>query len=273
MTNLRAIPPELDRSVVADIDARLSQAEHEHNVKLLLAIESGSRAWGFPSPDSDYDCRFVFARPRDDYLALFQKRDVIETPMTPVLDVNGWDLPKALRLLLNGNAVIIEWLTSPIIYQADSAFRDEFRALVDQVADRDRIALHYLHLGRGIVAKYLPDLANVTLKKVFYALRPAIALRWLRLNPTAKYAPMNFQQLCAGADLNPDLTAVIDELLAQKSQTREMGTGVLPTPINDIITSELDRASGNDTSREPIPESSIQLANSSYKRWADHQRE
>src|SRR4029079_5853412 len=115
------------------IDLRLSAIAREHEVKIPLAIESGSRAWGFPSRDTDYDCRFIYIRNLEDYLSLFPPRDVIETPLNGDLDVNGWDLAKAIRLLLKGNAVVIEWLTSPIIYTADEQFRDTFLSLAERV--------------------------------------------------------------------------------------------------------------------------------------------
>lgn len=90
-------------------------------MRIPWAIESGSRAWGFPSPDSDYDCRFIFVRPRDHYLALWPARDVIETPLDTTFDVNGWDLAKAVRLIAKGNATAIEWLRSSIVYAGERA--------------------------------------------------------------------------------------------------------------------------------------------------------
>jgi hypothetical protein len=233
----------MDASTVAEIDARLDAVEREHGVAIAFAIESGSRAWGFPSPDSDYDCRFVFIRPADDYLALYPKRDVIETPLTPELDVNGWDLPKALRLLLNGNAVIIEWLTSPIVYRGQPGFREEMLALAGRIADRERVMLHYLHLAKRQRALVLADGGTVApLKKLFYVLRPAIALRWMRMRPDATVAPMHFPALCAEADLPTALSAEIDRLLAEKARSREMGSGPVPGPVRDIIAEELGRA-------------------------------
>jgi predicted nucleotidyltransferase len=111
---VRAIPSELDPAVVADVDARLDGVAAEHGVRIPWAIESGSRAWGFPSPDSDYDCRFIFVRPADAYVSLWPARDVIETPLDAVFDVNGWDLGKAIKLISKGNVVPTEWLRSPI---------------------------------------------------------------------------------------------------------------------------------------------------------------
>ncbi len=203
------------------------------------AIESGSRAWGFPSPDSDYDCRFVYVRPRADYLALFPRRDVIETPLDAVLDVNGWDLQKALRLLLKGNAVVIEWFQSPIVYRGDRAFRDRFLALADAVANRQAVARHYFHLGREMLRRVQSETGIVPLKKAFYSLRPALTLRWLRLNPDRRLAPMHFPTLCDEADLLVAIRSEIDRLLALKARTREMGEDLLPDVLSNLLAREL----------------------------------
>ena len=239
---LRSIDPGMDGGIVARIDAKLARLRETNGVQIPLAIESGSRAWGFPSPDSDYDCRFIFVRPLDDYLALYPKRDVIEMPVDAVFDVGGWDLKKALILLLKGNAVVAEWLTSPIIYSADAAFRDEFHALADHVLDRARVARHYLHLGERIRRSDLSDPADAPLKKLFYVLRPAVMLRWLRLHPTRAYGPMHFPTLVREAELPLTLTALVDDLLARKSETRELGRGVLPAPIGGFMDAEFDEA-------------------------------
>jgi predicted nucleotidyltransferase len=142
-------------SAVAAVDEALSSIKREHKVRIPLAIESGSRAWGFPSPDSDYDCRFIFVRPTDQLVTLWPARDVIELPIEGDLDVSGWELGKALRLLLKGNAVVIEWLMSPIIYGAVIEFRDELIAFAESFADPVRIQSHYLHLGARQRVTYL----------------------------------------------------------------------------------------------------------------------
>lgn len=92
---------------------KLQQIEKQENVRILHAVESGSRAWGFESPDSDFDVRFIYVRPRDYYLKLEQTRDVLEFPINDLLDVNGWDLQKALRLLHRSNPSVFEWFKSP----------------------------------------------------------------------------------------------------------------------------------------------------------------
>ncbi len=235
---LRAIPATFDEGSVAAIDARLADIRSNHEVSIPLAIESGSRAWGFPSPDSDYDCRFFFVRSEDDYLSPWPRRDVIETPLVDDLDVNGWDLGKALQLLLKGNAVVVEWLMSPIVYDADPDFRALLSALADACAHREGIERHYRHLGEGQRRTYFAPGKPVELKKIFYALRPAAALRWLRLHPEARIAPMHFPTLMREAEPPPDVAMVTEELIARKAVTRELGTAPLPGAIERFIDDE-----------------------------------
>jgi uncharacterized protein len=234
----RALGSAFEPTIVAEIDRRLRLVCKDHHACVLLAVESGSRAWGFPSPDSDYDCRFIFSRRTDDYLSLYPQRDVIEFPLDGQLDVNGWDLGKALRLLLKGNAVVIEWLSSPFIYAGDLRFRDEALELARQVAYPQAIARHYLHLGERQRHAYFADHRSVPFKKLFYALRPALALRWLRLHPGAAVAPMHFPTLAAQCDLPSELAKVIDDLLRRKALTRELGAGPIPQVVAAIIDSE-----------------------------------
>ena len=239
---LRNLPASFSPGAVAAIDARLVEIRRAHGVSIPLAIESGSRAWGFPSPDSDYDARFVFVRRVEHYLSPWQRRDVIETPLEGDLDVNGWDLAKAIKLLLKGNAVIVEWLTSPIVYGADAQFRDEFLALAARHASRELIARHYLHLGERQRRVYFGEGKQVAQKKIFYALRPAAALRWLRLHPDRTVAPMHFPTLMAECDAPPDVAALTEDLTARKAVTRELGGIALPEPIARFIDAEFEMA-------------------------------
>ena len=105
-------------NVRAEILTRMHNAEKEHGVRILLAVESGSRAWGFESPNSDFDARFIYVHPRDWYLSvgLEEQRDVIEYPIVDDIDLNGWDLRKALRLFWKSNPAFVEWIQSPIVY-------------------------------------------------------------------------------------------------------------------------------------------------------------
>jgi len=240
---VRNIPAGMDPDIVARIDERLLAIRSEHGVSIPLAIESGSRAWGFPSPDSDYDCRFIFVRPLDQHLSLWPARDVIETPLDAIFDVNGWELGKALKLMLRGNAVVIEWLTSPISYGSEQRFQQEFLSLARRVADRSALARHYLHLGERQRRIYFTDENSIPQKKIFYALRPAAALRWLRLHPDEPIAPMHFPTLLNECEPPGDVRAITDDLMARKAVTHELGSEVLPLPLANFIDAEFGQAS------------------------------
>ena len=240
--NGRSIPQSFDVDVVAAVDAYLDRTEVEQRVRLPLVIESGSRAWGFPSPDSDYDCRFIFIRSEDDYLSLQPQADVIELAPDGELDINGWDLPKALKLMLKGNAVVLEWLRSPITYRCDSQFRDDMLALAHECADRRLIGRHYLHLGERQRRTYFGDGKSVALKKLFYALRPAAALRWMRVDPQAVVPPMHFPTLMTECDPSAEIAGITEELIARKSETRELGTGPVPPQIAQFVEQEFEAA-------------------------------
>ncbi len=125
---------------------QLDYIEKEHGVSILLACESGSRAWGFPSADSDYDVRFIYAHDRDWYLSVFDKRDVIERPIDKVLDISGWDVRKALRLLRNSNAPLLEWLSSLIRYQCREGPVAEIAALAEKSFLPASCCHHYLRM-------------------------------------------------------------------------------------------------------------------------------
>jgi predicted nucleotidyltransferase len=250
----RRLSETMDDRIVAEIDARLDALSKNERVALPLAVESGSRAWGFPSPDSDYDCRFLFIRATEEYLSPWPRRDVIETPLDETFDVNGWDLAKALQLLLRGNAVVIEWLTSPLWYRRDEAFVEAFLELARAVADRRRVMRHYLHLGENQRRRNFADANVVPRKKLFYALRPAAALRWLRLHPDDAVAPMNFSELMRGCTPPPEVLDIAQTLVAEKARSSEMGAGPLDPVLARFIDEEFARLrDADDVDEEPPP--------------------
>jgi predicted nucleotidyltransferase len=245
---MHSVPSSLDPAVVRGIDGRLAAAESEHGVSIPWAIESGSRAWGFPSPDSDYDCRFVFVRPMDEYLRLRPPRDVIETPPDAVFDVNGWDLRKALGLLVTGNATISEWLRSPIVYSGDPVFRDGMLGLADRVGDRGQLISHYLRAGRRYATKSGPKL-----KRFFYALRPAAALGWLREHPDAATPPMDLPTLLAESSPPAGVAGAAADLIAAKAVTRELGVSEIPDVLRRFVLDEFEHASAVVAGNTPAP--------------------
>ncbi|GAA4695258.1 hypothetical protein APR04_002522 [Promicromonospora umidemergens] len=257
---MRNIPDSMDPDVVRAIDARLDRVEEEQGVSIVWAIESGSRAWGFPSPDSDYDCRFLYARPVADYLGLRPRRDVIETPLDRVFDLNGWDVRKAFGLMVKGNATVGEWLRSPIVYRGDAVLRDELVALADDVVDRHALTRHYVHVARNNLA--LLATSGVA-KKFFYALRPAVTLRWMRVRDDSTLPPMDLPTLVAEAAVPEDVRMAVDELIGHKSRTREMGALVVPDILLAFVEAELCRAEAD------LPEPRTPEADESRARaWA-----
>ncbi len=222
----------------AEIESALTAIEQEDGVRILFAVESGSRAWGFHSPDSDYDVRFVYARPRDWFYKLGKKRDVIERPIDDELDLSGWELSKALELALGSNAVIAEWLQSPIQYRAQPGVIGQLTTFTEQALSRKSVTWHYLSLMRRQQSRVRDPEGRLRVKRWFYILRPALALRWLRLN-TSAMPPMDLARLRAGAGLDKSTEDAIDALLVQKLAAKEKATieGVDPL-LEELVDSE-----------------------------------
>ncbi len=238
----RMHPP--DTTIPADIRAeimtRLARTEREQGVRIVLAVESGSRAWGFHSPNSDYDVRFIYTRPADWYLAvdLEERRDVIEYPIVDDIDLNGWDLRKALRLFWKSNPAFIEWIQSPIKYMEHGQFGAGARALLDDVYCVERGIYHYRSMAKTNYRGYLrADM--VPLKKYFYVLRPLLAVRWLERYGTA--APIEFGKLLHLIEDRPELLDAIDELLRKKREAPEMGLSHQVPSIHRFVEDELAR--------------------------------
>jgi uncharacterized protein len=240
---VRSVPADLDPDVVSQIDCRLADVATDNAVTVAWAVESGSRAWGFPSPDSDYDCRFIYLRPAPDYLTPWLPPDFLETPLDDVLDVNGWDLRKAVELMVRGNATVLEWLRSPIIYTGNSRVRGLLMDLASQVSEPELLARHYAHVGRQQWQRSGGSDAGaeapVRLKGLFYSLRPAATLHWMRAHPESQVPPMRLQELLEQSPPPAGVTELITELVARKARTREMGTGPVPPPIREFIITEL----------------------------------
>ncbi len=210
--------------------ARLDQIAAEEGITILLAIESGSRAWGFHSPDSDYDVRFIYARPVDWFLTLGKKRDVVEQPIDDLLDISGWQLDKALGLALKGNAVLGEWLQSPIIYQSLPDAHARITDFCKQAMQPRPMMWHYLSLAEQHEKRTHLEDGRVRLKRLLYALRPALALRWMHLNDH-QMPPMDMTRLCDGAGLSAAEAAAIQSLITLKIARAEKAVGEAPDPI------------------------------------------
>jgi predicted nucleotidyltransferase len=234
---MQAIDPEARR----EIESRLARIADEDGIRYLMAVESGSRAWGFPSPDSDYDVRFIYVRPWQDYVTLRPPRDVIERPIVDDFDVNGWDIRKAFGLLLKHNAVVAEWLNSPIRYISDDDSVPRLAALADRYFDPRGYALHYASLGMNNVNRWHSSADTISAKRYFYALRPALCVRALRLFPDRR-PPMRLQDLMDVVDLPSKLSDEIQHLVELKAQKRETAGTTRSPKIEALIVDELARA-------------------------------
>lgn len=232
--------PAIPADVHADILNRLARAEIEHGVRILLAVESGSRAWGFASPNSDYDVRFIYAREPRWYQAvdLEERRDVIEYPIVDDIDLNGWDVRKALRLFWKSNPAFVEWIQSPIRYIECGGFGDGARALLAHTYSVESGMYHYRSMAKNTERAYLRE-PQVSLKKYFYALRPLLAVLWLERYATP--APIEFDKLLHLIDDRPDLRAAIDDLLTRKRAAPESWVGDPIPVIGDFATEQLAR--------------------------------
>jgi predicted nucleotidyltransferase len=229
-----AVSPEQRR----DIKGRLAALAAEEGARVLLCVESGSRAWGFHSPDSDYDIRFLYVRQTDDYLSLRPPRDVIERPIVGEIDIGGWDLGKALKLMARGNAIVAEWLSSPIVYAEAPGFREAFTPLVHDWRSAFGDIGHYYGLARRQWGSFIEGRDVVKLKKYFYVLRPAITLDWLRRRPNDP-PPMNLPALVEGLGL-PPATAEALKALREAKQAATEGMGMGPrVPALDAYVGEV----------------------------------
>lgn len=233
--------PAIESAMYGRIMRSLADIERDHDVRILYAVESGSRAWGFASPDSDYDVRFLYVRPLDWYLSIGKKRDVIETPIVDLLDVSGWDIQKALGLLCKSNPAMLEWLISPIVYREDEAVLARLRRLAEATEHRARALHHYLSIARSQYRSFLEGRDAVILKKYFYCLRPALALIWLRQDHPGP-VPMALPDLLAGVEIPRDIRDGIDALLVRKSEVSELGKGPRVPMLNAFIEAEMQRA-------------------------------
>jgi predicted nucleotidyltransferase len=195
---------------------KLKAIEHQFDVRILYACESGSRAWGFASPDSDYDVRFVYVHKADYYLSIDDFRDVIEVPINDLLDINGWELRKALRLFRKSNVPLYEWLQSPIVYAEDPSFVGEMKALMSSYFSSRAGMHHYLSMAKGVFESDL-SAEMVKLKRYFYALRPVLAAKWIA--DIKSVPPMDFNSLSV---LMPEqISTLVDELLSIKAKVDE----------------------------------------------------
>jgi predicted nucleotidyltransferase len=231
----------------------LRAIEAQHQVTVLFACESGSRGWGFASPDSDYDVRFIYVNRLPWYLTVAPGRDVIELPISGDLDINGWDLRKALGLMRESNPTLLEWLRSPIVYREEAEVMTRFRVLAERVFSNAKGWHHYSSMAKKNFREHLQADA-VRYKKYLYVLRPLLAARWIREQPGVP--PMRFAELAQRtlhATADAALIAEINALLEVKMRAGESATSPRWPGVHAFIEAELERNAVEPVQALPVP--------------------
>ena len=212
------------------IKLKLKEIEEKENIKILHCVESGSRAWGFASPDSDYDVRFIYVRPKNFYLRLDKTRDVIEWQLDDTLDINGWDIYKALNLLHKSNPTLFEWNSSPIVYKTTKEWERISEIINSYFVEKSGL-YHYLSTAKSNYREYLKG-EIVRIKKYFYVLRPLLACKWILAEGTPP--PMLFSKLMdkyLEETIRPDVLKLLD----LKMNNPEIGKGKRFDKVNEYI--------------------------------------
>ncbi|WP_395024314.1 nucleotidyltransferase domain-containing protein [Comamonas odontotermitis] len=241
----------VEESMRVEVLESLRRIEAEQKVTVLFACESGSRGWGFASPDSDYDVRFIYVHRLPWYLTVAPGRDVIELPISGELDVNGWDLRKALALLRESNPTLLEWLGSPIVYREEADVMTRFRTLAQRVFSNAKGWHHYASMAKKNFREHL-QADEVRYKKYLYVLRPLLAARWIRARPGVP--PMRFAELAQhtlDATRDATLIAEINALLEVKMRAGEAATSPRWPGIHAFIETELARNAAEPV--QPVP--------------------
>ncbi|MCP9763056.1 nucleotidyltransferase domain-containing protein [Lacihabitans soyangensis] len=219
-----------------EILKELKRLENQHEIKILLAVESGSRAWGFSSTDSDWDVRYIYVHKLDWYLKIDQLKDNQEEILENDIDLAGWELKKALKLFRKSNPPLLEWLRSPIVYKDEYFFSELLREMSKEYFNSQSCMHHYLHMAEGNFKAYLQkDL--VRLKKYFYVLRPILACDWILNNNTVP--PMEFQLLVDSELKEIEIKVIIEQLLALKISGEELDIEPKIQVLNDFLKAKI----------------------------------
>jgi len=234
----------------------LKEIEQRQKIKILYACETGSRAWGFPSPDSDFDVRFIYMHERDWYLSLSQRKDTIEH-MDGDLDITGWDLKKSLLLLRKSNATLIERFNSPIQYYAADGFRSDFKKLIKKYYSPTAVFYHHYSLTRKFWEE-VKDGDEYKLKSWFYMVRSLFSCMWI-LNKKS-VLPMNIQGLMKGV-VGDDWRKRIKKLIELKKTVGEKYLHPMDKELNErifyileLLEKSKDNLRVNTTNMDPLNE-------------------
>ncbi len=236
---------------------------------MLYACESGSRAWQFPSPDSDFDVRFIYSRSVDFYLSILDSNDQLSFPINDELDIYGWDLKKVLKLIHKSNTTPFEWLQSPIVYGELPDFRSELWQLCPYYFNRKSNIHHYLGIAKGALATVVND-NEIKIKKLFYVLRPLLAAKWCLEQNTI--APMTIGPLLT---LMPkSLRRGVEELIDFKASANESHVINIDPALRNYIDEQFNYCSAG-ADELPVPKFEVDRLETFFRETVyryDHRR-
>lgn len=199
---------------------QIKRLEAERDITVLLACETGSRAWGFPSPDSDYDVRLIYMHRKNWYLSLSPKRDHIHVMFdNKLIDISAWDLRKSLHLLYRSNAALLERIQSPTTYMYQPKFKAELEALADDFYAPIAVMYHYLSLAKKMMYEIHLTESNFNLKKLFYALRSSLVCKWVL--EKKHRPPISIFDLLKELEIPNSILERIYELIEVKTSKKE----------------------------------------------------
>jgi predicted nucleotidyltransferase len=221
-----------------EIKVELGRLEAEHEIKILLAVESGSRAWGFASQDSDWDVRYIYIHKLYWYLRIDQYKDSQEEILPNDIDLSGWELRKALGLFRKSNPPLLEWLRSPIVYLEQFSTANQLRELSEKYFNPRSCMYHYLSMAKGNFNEFLKDRDLVKIKKYFYVLRPVLACEWI-LNEKS-FPPMEFDRLVDSQVRDTHVRKAIDALLVRKMAGEELREEPKIDVLNELLAARIE---------------------------------
>lgn len=213
------------------IHKRLSEIGRKYDVKVLLAVESGSRAWGFASKDSDWDVRFIYVHKPEWYFSVDEQRDVIEEMYEDDIDAVGWDIKKALALLKRSNPSLMEWINSLIIYRSDEHFMAGMKSLAKDCFNPTKAMYHYQRIYVKHDERYLQK-QGYPMKRFMYYLRGLLACQWIERYKTMP--PVSFQQLYEDVVKDQKIKDGIKALVKAKSSGKELDMSEVPQYLVDF---------------------------------------
>ena len=227
--------------MIEQIKYELSRVQQESDVKILLAVESGSRAWGFASTDSDWDVRYIYVHKLDWYLRIDQYKDSQEEILDNDIDLAGWELRKALGLFRKSNPPMLEWLRSPIVYMEQFSTADQLRELNKKFFNSRSCMYHYLSMAKGNFNEFLKDRDLVKIKKYFYVMRPVLACDWIANEKS--FPPMEFDRLVESQVGDSEVRSAIDDLLVRKIAGEELSEEPRIDVLNDMLAEKISHYS------------------------------